>query len=207
MIEVTIDDNNIDLGKDINDKFCSLGNFVDFMGKEVIDPDLLTTSIVVDGKVLPMEKVKDWANTPLTSIRKIELKTSNWVILIQNGLKSIKDYIDKLVPALSDASSLFRQNTLIEANKKFSECIDGINWLLPLMLTVERNMYLRGSINEQPMTKSAENLTVLLNSIHEAQKKGDLVFLADLLEYELSTYFVAMLDDITQKQNLLTDRR
>jgi hypothetical protein len=203
VIEVAIDDNDINLSENIHEGFCSLGDFLDFIRKEVIDPDLLTTSIAVDGKVLPMKDAKDWADIPLTSVKRIELKTSNWVNLIQNGLKSIKDYIDKLIPALSATSSLFRQNTLIEANKKLSECIDGIQWLLSLMLTVERNMYLRGSVDEQPMTESAEKLTGLLGNIYEAQKKEDLILLADLLEYELSAYFVAMLDDITQKQNLL----
>lgn len=108
--------------------------------------------------------------------------------LLRDTRRAILDWIQRACPASETLAEKFRLNQMGEAQGKFSELVDGCEWL-------SQNVnLLRGlvDLDEMPQAeknwlRNEERFVKTVKEINAAYEKKDYAMLADVIEYELTT--------------------
>jgi len=109
--------------------------------------------------------------------------------LARESIKDAEAYVQRLSEAIFEAASLYRTGEAAEANKIYSQCVDGFNWFLSLIVSVERLFQVDYAALFSSDWESCDYKVVfpsLFREIISCQKKNDWTDMADILEYEIN---------------------
>jgi hypothetical protein len=128
-------------------------------------------------------------------IKNLLVKSEQPSDLIRDAIQSIVDFVPKIESSCLAASELMRGADLANAHRKFSEIIDGCEWL------VETLMHIRGASQglgqsgtpefEASWHEADSGLSKVISEVSEAYGRSDHILVADLLEYELTAVLQA----------------
>ncbi|KXS40474.1 MULTISPECIES: hypothetical protein [unclassified Candidatus Frackibacter] len=138
-------------------------------------------------------------NYNLDQISNIKFKTTKVNILIQETLEQADEYLPKLRKGIIETTELFRQGNIEEGNQKYQLCLEGLEWYTDALESI-LSLISNDQLKEEGKNKLT-NINTILVDIMKAFQNEDMVFVADLLEYEILDY----IDDFIKFNKKLMD--
>ncbi|MCH7471867.1 hypothetical protein IIA79_02830 [bacterium] len=193
---------------EVPEKCSTFHDLLRYIENERIPTDHVITRIVFDGMDIGEDEELESHEKPLSEIEQIEFHSARAVDLAREGLTYATELLPSLSDDLAEVARKLRGEEVSVALEMFYDCISIIDWYISLVSAVEvifpqistgyrLEPELNGSDELQmdadapeetgPELKtiaSVENLRHKLIDVEHAQKNGDLLLLADLLEYE-----------------------
>lgn len=144
--------------------------------------------IRVNGLVLHESDETKFAASELAAIRQLAIASERPEDLIRDAMVSALDYIPRLRSACETVSEHFRGADLRLAQTRFTEVLDGCQWLVDTIVS------LRGAAEgiNRPIrsgdswTAAETHFSQVINQILGAHQTRDHAQTADLVEYELN---------------------
>jgi len=106
----------------------------------------------------------------------LEIQTISLENLKDKTLKNAKDYLNSMEGQYKVIADMFREGKELEANEELKKIIDVTNSLLTFLDT----------FCDTGKEELFSEVTDKFNELIEAQNNGDMVLIADIVEYELS---------------------
>ncbi len=144
--------------------------------------------IRVNGLVLRESDEISFAGSRLGEIRQLAIASERPEDLIRDAMASALDYIPRVRAACETAADLFRGNDLRLAQTRFTEVLDGCQWLVDTIVSLRgaadgigRPILLRDGWSE-----AETHFSGVINQILASHQSHDSALTADLVEYELN---------------------
>ena len=104
-------------------------------------------------------------------------------------LDTIFDYIPRIKNSSLEAMEFFRSGKELEGQKVLTDALDGCQWISEALGLLKSSLVdsSNNSEFEQLWIHQEESYKAMVDELQEAFRKNDLVLLADVLEYELTT--------------------
>jgi len=109
--------------------------------------------------------------------------------LARESIKDAEEYVQRLSEAVFEAGSLYRTGETDSANKIYGQCVDGFNWFLSLIVSIEQLFQVDYAALFNSDWESCDYkvaFPLLFTKIIECQRKEDWTDMADILEYEVN---------------------
>jgi hypothetical protein len=138
---------------------------------------------------------RDWSHLSamdIATIEQLEVSTGDIAVLAGDLLDSLEDFTGRLIGELGRTVECFRVGDEAKAIQQYARILDGIHILQHTTEMTERNLGIDSATlvyNGRPTNEYATRLRPVIDDMLSAQQKGDLVLLADLIEYELIPQF------------------
>ena len=103
------------------------------------------------------------------------------------AMKDVTVFLGQIIESVKNTSELFRVADETEANNDFAKLIDSIRAFINFIETTKNTVgwnFNTSIYNDVPIQDKWEKLHNLIDRLHNTQLEGDLILLADLLEYE-----------------------
>ncbi|OOB79330.1 MAG: hypothetical protein BEN19_07885 [Epulopiscium sp. Nuni2H_MBin003] len=91
----------------------------------------------------------------------------------EEAIESLKEYLPNLENGLIYILNQFHSKDYAGANKTIIEALEGIKWVLDIMIVTN------------PQDLDAENINDILNAFIDAMENDDKETIVDIIEYEL----------------------
>lgn len=186
MLKIVINDIERDFDASSID---NLGNLFKCLLDEFSSQESHVTKIRLNGEELSENDIQAKGNLPVQEIEELELSILSMPEIALNNINNAMEYLNKLIPAVTESSELFRTKSAEEANQHFIECIEGLTWFQEVIeiITIALKEELESPNPEHKnISKLQQKMLQLVKDISDSQEKKDWVMLADLLEYELT---------------------
>jgi len=117
------------------------------------------------------------------NIKKVEIITQDKCELVEDTIKTILEYNEKLIPAIRQlATDIYAGE---EINGELWQGITGgLEWVISACMLLDQNFDMLSNTSKLTR-KTVQNVNKILNEIVQAMTYTDMVAVADLLEYEL----------------------
>ncbi|WP_260838905.1 hypothetical protein [Heyndrickxia oleronia] len=153
---------------------------------EILEDGVFFSHLIIDGKEV-YEDFEIYLLDHLTQIKQIKVITKTVGEFINELLLTAEGYLDRAIPEVSLLSNEFYQNSSTEGWNKFSQMLEGIQWLNQMIHTINK-------IKEQPnnwneylnLSKKLENE---IKNLEVAVENDDNVLIADIIQYEILSIF------------------
>ncbi|MFQ5455589.1 MAG: hypothetical protein ACE5EA_05200 [Nitrospirota bacterium] len=154
------------------------------------------SQIILNGKDISSYNLSD---INVSDIERLELFTSSLKDIILDSLENVYGYIGRLNEALKKVSELYRRGKAEEANNYYSECTEGLEWVLKTVHEIKSSIAQLGDkkIGAILVSDSEDMLIDILNKMFSAQKESDWIILADLVEYKMIPLLQGWKDSIS----------
>lgn len=144
--------------------------------------------IHVNGVRLDEVDESRFAASPSAEIRYLEVRGNRPEALIGDALGSALQLLPQLEKSCVSTAEKFRGSSIAEAQRGFTETLDGCQWLIETM------MHVRGASSGvgDPIQRTDhwldadKAITRVVKEVSAAYASRDFVLVADLLEYELT---------------------
>lgn len=130
---------------------------------------------------------------PVNLEDRIEVEFAPIESLIARNIENASEYLERLLPGFEKAAQLFRMGNEQEANEFFLEIIDGIEWfseVVDSIIDATGQEPAAMNLGKETLQGRKERLLGYTTQMVEANQNRDWVLLADLLEYELTPFYV-----------------
>ena len=157
------------------------------MQNDVLDEGRVMSTIAVDGRAITNIEWNEISDSPVEKFGKVEMWSSSLNEAAMAGMVDCVDYLVRLNSGLLDCSEMFRMGDEIKSNETLAECVEGVRWFLKMIDCFKEIHNLDFSevlFRGKPMDARFDNMSALIDEMLTAQTDGDLVLLADLIEYE-----------------------
>ena len=127
-----------------------------------------------------------------SDIDSLEVELANLKDLVATNLANALDYLKKLIPGFEQAADLFRTGNEQEANKYYLQILDGIDWfsqVVSVIMSPDEGETKLPDTDDESLEVRQKKLTDLMSQMLEANQNQDWVLLADILEYEMVTFY------------------
>nr|WP_144921558.1 hypothetical protein [Paenibacillus bovis] len=149
---------------------------------QLLDNHYYFSHLIVDDKEVfddPERYLQDY----LSGIREIEIVAKTVKQFINDLLLSAKEYIRRAKPEIDSLSDEFYQNPTHESWHKFTQLLEGIQWINQVIQTID-------TTKEKPKNwmnyiDLISTLDSELKNMEEAIENSDSVLIADLIKYEI----------------------
>lgn len=124
---------------------------------------------------------------------RIEVDFAPIEALIARNIENAGEYLERLLPGFEKAAQLFRMGNEQEANEFFLEIIDGIEWFSEVIDSIMEATGQEPSLlnlGKESLQDRKERLLDFTTQMVEANQNRDWVLLADLLEYEMTPFYL-----------------
>ena len=191
---------------EIHEKFAgceTLGEVIKSLEAEFMSHGEVVCEIRVNGLILKEEDEKKFAESKLAEINDLMIQTNAPKNLISQALESALDYLPKALTACLECSEVYRNGQAVDAQQFFQDVVEGCFWILDTVV------HMRGAHDnlEGTQTISSDWLKIEkkfvsdLKDLLTASEKRDLILVADILEYEMSTDLQAMIPILKSYQD------
>jgi hypothetical protein len=147
--------------------------------------------VTVNGLALSEGDEERFATTQMSEIRDLEVEMESVGALVRGTLDSLREYVDDLREACLEGAERFRESgPTTDANKLFTDIVNGARWLTDALMAVKVNWLHYSSAQGDFAEDWAANEKHMIGAVREllaAFEKQDFVLVSDVLEYELST--------------------
>ena len=169
-----------------------------------VPKDRMVGDVMLNGKSYSEDVPHAAVEVSRSNIRTLELITRSSEEVALHFLGNAPNLIESLVESLPVITEMFRLGDESEANEHFLRFLESLHLLVSMLERVGHIMQLRFDQSsdgreslDQRLQKLAEILTELLN----IQEQSDWVYLADILEYELTPELEALRDLVPRLQS------
>ncbi|MDR2354432.1 MAG: hypothetical protein LBF22_14995 [Deltaproteobacteria bacterium] len=149
----------------------------------------IITGVVLNGKPYAEEVPHAALEVDRSTISSLSLDTLTLEDMGLNFLKVGPEYLNTLVEAIPKIVESFRLGDEYEANEHFLNFLEALQLLLSMLEQSRQvlNLWQGGDEeNSSELTNYLHSLVELLNNLISLQEQRDWIYLADVLEYELS---------------------
>lgn len=143
------------------------------------------TTCRIDGTELdvedPLEVLRK--NLKQRNIKRVEIITQDKYELVEDTIKTVLEYNEKLIPAIRQlATDIY---TGEEINRELWQGITGgLEWVISVCMLLDQNFVMLSN-KSKSTRETVQNVNTILNEIVQAMTYTDMIAVADLLEYEL----------------------
>jgi len=144
--------------------------------------------IHVNGVRLDEADESRFASSPSAEIRSLEVRGDRPDALIGDALGSALQLLPQLEQSCVSTAEKFRGPSIVEAQKGFTETLDGCQWLIETMMHVRgASSGIGDPIPRTDLWLDADQaIARVVKEVSAAYMSRDFVLVADLLEYELT---------------------
>lgn len=157
--------------------------------KELIVPGKhIIQSITVDGVLLNKKTAPALDKKKIADIKEVIVKTGSTIALAKATLKNADDYLKKFIPGLKKFSDSLQSGGQSEDFDSFIAYIKGWISVVQLIETVRQLLgvnFHKTKIKGKTISTINSELQKVLKQILDAFQNQDMVYLQDLLRYEL----------------------
>jgi len=170
--------------------WASFGQVMGTIRDQTKTPGVRILRVRLNGEEITGKSWDSHLGLGLDEITDLEVETGLVSDLARETLGSLDEFIGGLIKELQRSAEQLRLGQSPNANDSLARALDGIQILGHTSPLVERGLGFdaRGS-NGDPINQKLARLEPILEDMFTAQKDGDVVLLADLIEYELIPYF------------------
>lgn len=151
--------------------------------------------LIVDGVEVYQELHDYFENDFTRDIEEIVVVAQTTDELFQAVLNSSLEYLERVIPHIEGLSREFYRGGGQASWSKFSELIDGLQWILSSYSVLSSKRHTSVVLASDIWDSHAKNirrLQEIIDELLEAIENDDRVLLADLLTYELLPVFTEM---------------
>jgi hypothetical protein len=144
--------------------------------------------IRVNGKILSEEDETRLAQNSSQEIQEITIKTNRPSDLIKEAIASAIEFLPDVEAASVKAAEGFRGADLNAAQKAFGDAIEGCQWLTDTLMHIRGAASGTGEPIAQPERwyEAEKIISKAVREVSDAYATGDMVLVADLMEYEIT---------------------
>lgn len=171
---------DFDAAKNIEEAFAGL--------KESLPKNRIIVEISVDGQLLSEENEKELLVKELDSIESLSIKTDSPSELAKLNLKEAEEYLDSFTEQIDDVIEVLQVGGEEDTYDIFVDGLKGVEEILYLVDVVKKMLQLESSdlvVNDEDIDEYIDNMSETLKEFKGALEDEDLVYMQDLLQYEL----------------------
>jgi hypothetical protein len=183
----------------------TLGQIYAELVKSLVQSGKMVTSVEVNGERLEGGRIWDLASLPIAQVEALDIVTKEATDMVHEIMSSADIHLEHLIDLSEKTATLYRVGNELSAHEQFGQCVSSLQWFLKSLnvlrgfLSLDFESLVIGNISVE---KSLQELVPLMDELLQAQADGDVIRLADLLEYELVTkvrQWRTNLPELTQK--------
>ncbi|HHL39630.1 MAG TPA: hypothetical protein ENJ37_03920 [Deltaproteobacteria bacterium] len=184
MTIVYLDDDRLDIEE--KDGPSTVGELIDALAREVAPHKMVVTGVVADG-----ERRDDWTaerfrSAAMADFGEIRILTDSVESIALHGVATCIEYLEVITGLIGEVVERLRSGEEEEALTGLSKVFVDINELVRTIEALDKvRTYDIRPFQGEPSSLYG-SLEALLQELRSAQQSGDMVLMADLLEYEIS---------------------
>ncbi len=159
------------------------GSLVDEISQDLSKTSQVITQIQINGQIINDENEKTLRALPVESIDKIEILTSTPQELAYESLGTLDQYLDRLMASIDRASLHYKDKNFVAGDTYFLKTIDGLDLFIQTIGGVK--LALKVGLNQKIALAEADMMSTL-NEIVLAKKQNNYIYLAELLDKDLT---------------------
>jgi hypothetical protein len=144
--------------------------------------------VEVNGEHLSGGRIWNFASSPVSEIQDLDLLTRDMVDMVCETMGYSDRHLELLCQETEKTATMYRQGEELEAHERLGMCISGLQWFLKALGALRGMMQLDFKnlpLKDTTVEAGLEEFVPIVEDLLEAQSDGDVILLADLLEYEL----------------------
>lgn len=164
---------------------------MDQVRRQVLPSGDALTRVVLNGTDITGQRWDNYLHLTAADLTALEVESGNINRLARDTLTSLDEFLAATITELERVVKDYRSGRDAEAAGAWARVLDGLQVISHTTALVERHLGVdtrAGDFGTQPVTKQLARLEPILEDMFAAQKSGDNVLLADLMEYELIPY-------------------
>jgi hypothetical protein len=166
----------------------TLGQVYRELVDSLINTGKVVATIEVNGKAIRGGQIWDLSEQPISEVQTLDLATREAEAMVKEMLVSTDQHLELLITETEKSATMFRVGDELGAQDRFGKCVSGLQWFLK-SLDVLRSFleldYSRLEIDGASVEENLQRFLPLMDEILGAQSEGDVILIADLMEYEL----------------------
>jgi hypothetical protein len=183
----------------------TLGQVYQELVQSLAQSGKVVSSVQVNGESLPGGRIWDLASSPISDIHTLELAIQEVDDMVRDTLASTDEHLENLVTEIEKTANMFRIGDELEAHQRLGTCISGLQWFLRALNTFQSFLHLdftQMTLAQTTAEEAVQEFVPVVDDLLDAQSEGDVILMADLLEYELApklTQWKGFLPELEQK--------
>lgn len=177
----------------------------DILSQEVENANKVIRSIIVDGLELYQDYF-EYILDNLDNIEEIDVKLSTYKELVNETLIGTVDYLEGASNELEPLSEEFYAEPTKESWERFSDLIEGINWIISVFNLIDNDKSLIETLPSYEIwnlyAKDVLTLNELIPQMSDALNLKDNTLLADLMMYEILPIYNDMREQLMSLYNI-----
>jgi hypothetical protein len=161
----------------------NLGDVLDFIQRDLGELKEVVCGFTVNGMAFDEGDETRLKACTIAEIQNISIRSSTVQSLIGESLKTGMDYVKHLQLSIESLAQDFRSGDKKRAFEDLKVFSEGLHTIFDLMRYVHR----LGRMGRVEATQIGAKFIQMMNALLPAVEKRDFIFVADLLEYEVST--------------------
>lgn len=178
----------------IENNFEALNEALTKCNERLEDSDYVFSHFLIDGTEM-YDDVEGYLQEHLNSVNEIELILRTKAEMINDIMLSAESYLTNAIPEIHQLVDEFYSNPTEESWGKFGQLIEGMQWLVQMVATIDSLEHKISNWNDY-LTNVA-TLEQELQTLLDAMENADYVLIADIIQYEL-------IPSLTNLQAMLT---
>lgn len=184
-MNITVNGDKHDVGVEPNQ---TLGHVYQQLVDSLSQAGKVITSVEVNGEHLSGGRIWNFASSPVSEIQDLDLLTRNMVDMVCETMGYSDRHLELLCQETEKTATMYRQGDELEAHERLGMCISGLQWFLKALSALRGMMQLDFKtlpLKDTTVEAGLEEFVPIVEDLLEAQSEGDVILMADLLEYEL----------------------
>lgn len=173
----------------------NIDNIFDKINKKVSDSNLILSHLIVDEYEL-YDGFYDYFLDNIKHIEEIKVVTKTIVETSHEVILYTMDYIEKMIPGIEILSDEFYGIPDVDSWNRLANLIEGINWIIDGFVSIDLSTELKNIVNSYEQwnlyARDVYLLREILTKFEQIFDISDLVFIADMLFYEIVPIFEDM---------------
>ena len=148
----------------------------------------VVATVEINGEAIPAGRIWDLSSQPITEVQALDLATRDAEDMVKEMMDSTGQHLELLMSETEKTATMFRVGDELNAQERFARCVSGFQWFLKALDALKGFLeldYAGMPMGRTTVERNIEDFVPLVDGILAAQAEGDVILLADLMEYEL----------------------
>ncbi len=195
-------------GTPVNDTAASADNLEDIvvgLSKSAVPENHLVGTIRVNGREYSEQYPGESRTIDKNSIENLEIDTVPLKTYVSAALKDTDVLLERIIASTQKTSELFRMGDEYEAFENYANLLESLRAFIQFVNTAAQTTQwdpAAQSTSGASVNEEWERLQEIIQELGSVQDEGDLILLADLLEYELNPALSRWQDIFKQKAQI-----
>jgi hypothetical protein len=180
------------LKADISNNFSDCATIGDLIRRldetAMIDGEVIC-EVRINGSLLSEANELERSKDLIATVATVEVRTQDPRLLVEEAISTLTQFIPILEQSAISAAEEIRNSGLRSSSQQMTELIDGCSWVVETVAQIRGARTGLGiSLPRSERWYEAEkSLASTVREVHQAMTQRDLVHVADVIEYDLTT--------------------